>query len=280
MATTKANRRGCLACESSRYAIRTKGELTVVERCAECAGRCARCGDEGYVVTQDARGYDLLVPCECRKLTARLERFNAARIPARYSHCQLAYYDPATDSQRAALQRVHRHIEAYRPNGRGLLLQGPVGTGKTHLLVAVLRALTLERGVAARFVEFTHMLSDIKEGFSQGRNEAEVLAPVSRVPVLGIDELGKGLTTDWQLSVLDEVISRRYNNGLTTYFTTNLVTGDLREAPREPVTAQSGELRRSLEAVQLVDRVGERSFSRLHEMCEVVEVRGPDYRKR
>jgi DNA replication protein DnaC len=275
-----ATRKGCLACESRGYAIRSRAELTLAEPCQDCSARCASCGGEGYVVGQDARGYDLLVPCECRRLTERLERFNGAQIPARYAHCQLPYYTPQTDTQRAALQRVHHHIEGYRPGGRGLLLHGPVGTGKTHLLVAILRALTLERGAPARFVEFTHMLADIKEGFNQGRNEAEVLGPVSRIPVLGVDELGKGLTTDWQLSVLDEVISRRYNNGLTTYFTTNLPLSEGTESPREPVTAHSGDLRRSLEAIQLVDRVGERIFSRLHEMCEFVEVRGPDYRKR
>jgi len=274
-------RRGCLACASSGYAVETRGELTIARPCAECAGPCEVCGDEGWIMRQDARGYDVLVPCQCQKLTRRLERFNASRIPARYSHCQLAYFTPESDSQRAALQRVHRHIEAYRPKGRGLLLHGPVGTGKTHLLVAILRALTLERGFPARFVEFTHMLGDIKEGFNQGRNEAEVLGPVSRVPVLGVDELGKGLTTDWQISVLDEVISRRYNNGLTTYFTTNLPAAERHDAGlREPVTGQSADLRRALETVQLADRVGERIYSRLYEMCELVEVRGADYRKK
>ena len=239
---------------------------------------CAICDDDGFLTHTDPRGYECLTPCPFRIYLDRIERFNAVRIPERYAHCDLAGFEAKSASQRTALQRVEKHIKQFHPPFPGLLFSGPVGTGKTHLMVSILRMLTLELGVRARFVEFTHMLSDIKEGFSQKRHEAEVLAPICRVPVLGIDELGKGLITDWQLSVLDQVISRRYNAGVTTYFTTNLPFCEANVPVREPVSDHSGDLRRDLERARLQDQVGDRIFSRLHEMCTFVGLDGPDHR--
>lgn len=269
----------CERCHNSRYLLGAEGDRAVALICPDCAAHCPICKDEGTLLHLDERGYEVLESCRCQALRNRTNRFNSAGIPARYGHCQLTNYNALGGNQREIHRRVSKHLDDFVPGRPGLILAGNVGTGKTHLMVAVLRELTLEKGIPARFVEFTHLLADIKEGFNQGRSEADVLGPVSRVAVLGIDELGKGLTTEWQLSILDEVISRRYNAGRTTYFTTNLPTSERTPTFDAPVTSDSGNLRRALETVQLVDRVGERIVSRLHEMCALVEVDGPDYRR-
>jgi DNA replication protein DnaC len=268
-----------LRCANRRTLIEARGALTQAVLCPDCAALCPRCHNERTVPRIDAQGYEVLDPCSCQRLLARVARFNQAEIPARYRHCSLRDYIDYGGNQREVMHRVRRHLDAFAPGKPGLLLAGKVGTGKTHLLVGMLTEITLEAGLQARFVEFTHLLSSIKEGFNEGRNEADVLAPVSRIPVLGIDELGKGLSTEWQLSILDEIISRRYNAGLSTFFTTNLALRAPDVPVREPVTGQSGELRRALESLSLHDRVGDRIFSRLHEMCELVWVDGPDHRR-
>ena len=79
------------------------------------------------------------------------------------------------------------------------------------------------------------------------------------IPVLAVDELGKNRGTDWETGVLDELISKRYNANRTTLFTTNLT----------PV----GQARDSLR-----DRVGERIYSRIVEMCSFELLEGEDYR--
>ncbi|MCA9565705.1 MAG: ATP-binding protein, partial [Myxococcales bacterium] len=254
-----------------RVLVRSRSDSAVASPCPACTEHCPICRGQRFVERTDERGYDFLIPCSCKAQFDRIDRFNGAGIPARYAHCTLAAYEAKGGNQRAVHRTVDKHLAGFHPGVPGLLLAGPVGTGKTHLLVAALRHITLESGIRARFIEFTHLLSDIKEGFNTGKSEAEILGPLSQIPVLGIDELGKGLATEWQLSVLDELISRRYNLGLTTYFTTNLNVTDTEPSPEnQPVTARSGDLRRALERITLVDRVGERIFSRLHEMCRFV----------
>jgi DNA replication protein DnaC len=97
------------------------------------------------------------------------------------------------------------------------------------------------------------------------------MAPLVEIPVLVIDELGKGRGSEWELSVLDELISKRYNAQRTTVFTSNF-------APEDPSgdSSQPG----SVSEEKVVDRVGVRIYSRLMEMCEPVRLQGPDYRRK
>jgi len=102
------------------------------------------------------------------------------------------------------------------------------------------------------------------------------------VPVLAIDELGKERGTEWERSMLDELISRRFNSGLATIFATNyfLEARAPAEEPGRVVRTRSPEFQRDAEAMTLAQRVGDRIYSRLNEMCSFVKLDpGHDLRK-
>jgi DNA replication protein DnaC len=109
----------------------------------------------------------------------------------------------------------------------------------------------------------------------------EIIGPLASVPVLAIDELGKERGTEWERSMLDELISRRYNGGLTTLFATNypLTPQAVPTQPGRIVRTASPEFQRDAEMMSLEERVGQRVFSRLSEMCAFVRIDGPDSRK-
>ena len=92
--------------------------------------------------------------------------------------------------------------------------------------------------------------------------------PLVTLPVLVIDELGKGRGSEWELGVLDELISKRYNAHRTTLFTTNYGLES---------SAKSTEASKGFESLQ--ERVGSRIYSRLIEMCKPIRISGRDYRK-
>lgn len=279
----------CPHCRGRGHVVASDGRISIASPCS-CIPSCARCNDTGRVEVRTEGGLRV-GRCRCRMVHDRVLLFNAARIPGRYAAADLASF--ATGAQRIHAEwqagtgrydripqmesfiKVSGWLSGFDPTreGRGLVLHGPVGRGKTHLLVATLRSLALERGARVRFIEFSRLLGILREGFGQGRSGANVMADLVDVPVLGIDELGKGRLTDWELSVIDELVSRRYNAMKTTLGTTNY-------APEAP----SGALATNLATPEggprqtLGDRIGERAWSRLAEMADFVEVGGEDYR--
>jgi len=88
-----------------------------------------------------------------------------------------------------------------------------------------------------------------------------VLTPVYDADVLVLDELGASKPTEWVRDTMTQIINTRYNNRRTTIFTSNYLD--------EPLTPGDE---------SLIDRVGMRLRSRLHEMCKMVVIQGDDYR--
>ncbi len=277
----------CQKCDRNRYLIEVKREVARAGICNSCFDVCPACDGQEYRYEINEKGYEVARHCPvCGALKHRIRAFNEARIPRRHHDATIESFkttrvktsggsEPIGNLQRVQFQ-IYNWVRGFAPGDKGFLLHGNVGTGKTHLLAGTIRHLTLEKGIAARFVEFTHLLSDIRQQFDQGRGETAVLAPLVEIPVLAIDELGKGRNTDWQLSIIDEIISKRYNRSLTTLFTTNY---PVTEVALPSGNVDDANFRRTASAATLSERVGERVFSRLHEMAEFIEIDSPDYRK-
>lgn len=273
----------CQECGGSGCVVeQILGATARARRCA-CQASCPRCGETGYTLVPQG-GSVVAQVCSCRHLDERIGLFNQVGIPAavaRASFDTFKSWSPDHARARAVAEDFARKFRRDAPT-KGYLLYGRPGAGKTHLLVASLRWLALEKGVAGRYVEFMLLLSEIKAGFDANRSHMEILRPLLSVPVLAIDELGKERGTEWERSMLDELISRRFNSGLATLFATNyfLEPRAPAEEPGRVVRTRSQEFQRDAESMTLAQRVGDRIYSRLNEMCNFVKLDpGHDLRK-
>ncbi|HEY0839965.1 MAG TPA: ATP-binding protein, partial [Vulgatibacter sp.] len=228
-----------------------------------------RCGGRGVLV-RDKDGYQFAESCECQTLAHRIAVYNAAQLPARFAEKGFdEFYVHADDPRELVIaKREMMHLaDTARPGqpglGKGLL--GKPGTGKTHLLVATLARLALGRGIRCRYVEISFLFADLKAAISDPRARATVdkIDALAEVDVLAIDELGKGRGSVFEEEVLDELVGRRYNNGKLTLFATNY--------PRE-VSGRVDPSRGDPASLSLRTRVGERVFSRLHEMVDFLDL--------
>ncbi len=255
----------------------------VARRCPRCTPECSLCGGRGYRYARDESGYTFARPCGCQKLERKLQRFNAARIPGRYHNASLFNFQERVDRHHDIVDYLDTWQRQFRPGVEGILLLGATGTGKTHLACALVRHVALQLGVAARFVDFFRLLADIREAYSNHSSEMALLGPLMNVPLLAIDELGKGKSGEWERGVLDQLISHRYNEQRTTVFTTNHLLGAEGPEPAGPavlpdrlVWDRPEDLARLQPKPLLEERVGVRIFSRIREMCRPVILRGAD----
>lgn len=231
---------------------------------------CPRCGGVGRLeITLD--GAPRVVRCRCQKVVDRVALYNAAAIPARHALCTMENFNRDLPGAEPGWRATRLWLDRFTPGqeNRGLVLYGAPGRGKTHLLAAALRELVFRHGVAVRFVEFTHLLAALKEGFDRRDGDATTLTPLVAVPVLAIDELGKGRKTDFELATIDEIVSRRYNARGTLLGTTNFPVAS---GPRREENLATGGLE------SLAERLGERVFSRLAETTNFAPALGEDFR--
>ncbi len=264
----------CPRCKGDGYTVIRDGEYVSTRTCG-CVGTCPECSGAGWVASDATATRSLRRPCTCRRVRARLARLQETRIPGRHAGSTIKSFAPYERPLIKVRKQVEEVLTDWRPteDNRGLVLYGDVGRGKTHLLCAILRDLVLVHGVSARFVEFSHLLADIKTGFDRGEGGGKLIDELVSVDVLGIDELGKGRNTEFEGTVLDELVSRRYNAARPIFATTNY-------APVPSTGRATPNLAVAQADVALVDRVGARVFSRLRETTDFLEVPGVDFRQR
>ena len=281
----------CDRCRGEDILTRAGDTRAVGELCPHL-NACATCGGSGYVRGRDADGYEFMRACGRAGIALRVARFNDAALPARFHDARLSGYEAAAtpgNNQKAMRGLVEglrdRLIDAQRSDGsiepgvRGLGLAGSPGVGKTHLLCALTRELTIDFGMAVRYADFSGLLWDLKARFESGAGEAALLGPLIDADVLVLDEVGKGKASEWDISIVDALVTGRYNRRKTIVFATNYAfAGDTgsTDLNRAALASRSGG---GPVAESLRDRVHDRVFSRLAEMCDWVTLVGPDARR-
>src|SRR5215467_13064111 len=227
---------------------------------------CPLCAGSGWKQVSGAeRG---VTRCDCQ-LRARSEAMiAAARIPKRYEHCELTNFTTDFPGADGTLAFSHlaatRFVEEFDPReGKGLLLVGGIGTGKTHLAVGILKELIATRSAACLFCDYRELLKQIQNSYNDSvqATELEVLRPVFDAQVLVLDELGAVKPSEWVWDTVSLILNTRYNDNRTTIITTNF--------PDEPAagvggpdSSPRGSAFAATRRETLGDRIGERMRSR------------------
>ena len=181
---------------------------------------------------------------------------NRSGIPKRFKKATFENYNPKDNP--IALNKSRNFVEDF-PNSKGLLLTGPVGTGKTHLACAIANTL-LNKLYSVYFGNVVDIVSFIKSTYNKESSlteEEAVNVMTKEADLFIIDDLGKENSTENTLALLYQLINRVYDNEKSIVITTNYNSIDL--------------------ARKLGER-GQAIVSRITEMCEPVIFKGEDWR--
>ena len=223
---------------------------------------CPKCEGAGYVLTELGAK-----PCECMREAELQSAFRLARIPRKFLAKTLESFN-CKDRDDRAKEAKRREIVTFAKNflktfrggshdhpGKGLLLMGREGTGKTHVAVSILKE-TIRKGytglywnVPELFLELRRLMND-KVDIS----EADLFDNARRVDLLVLDDLGAERSSEYVTDRLYVMINGRYENDMPTIVTTNRGREELRS------------------------QLGPRIVSRLCEMCVPIEFPEGDFR--
>ena len=239
-------------------------------RRAERWSLCPVCRGAGSVFPESewqGHTYTTAAPCRCAELDARIRRYNNAALPAQEWGKDWGNTDWDTDAylkaeaegyEGVALRDLLREwLAGWQPGARGWLIQGPTGTGKTHLAHATMQHLVLTHAVSAVWWSTRELGREIEAALKTKQPLHLILQPLIDADVLVFDELREDKSWWWD-QVVDALESRLdAYPAKTTIVTTNLKAG------------ADG----SLAAV-----LGDRLASRLRAACTPLTIRGADHR--
>ena len=190
-----------------------------------------------------------------------------ARIPPRYRHCDLDNFRDNNEFSSGAVRTgawIHRTL-----SGRGTrsVVRRKPGVGKTHLAVAVLKEAIHRANISARAV-----LRDVRDLLKEIRNTYNPVVQDDRERSDQADHGGRAARARRPRRGKDVRVGGRDDRISSSIRATTI---DGRRCSRRTTRCSTT---RSI-PIRSADRVGFRMWSRLHEMCAFVEMRGVDYRE-
>ncbi len=165
-------------------------------------------------------------------------------------------HEDGANKELSALARQYvEHFPEMKDRGKGLLLFGSVGTGKTYIAVCIANEL-IDRGHPCLVTSFARLVNKIGGVYT---DKQKFIDGLNRFDLLVIDDLAAERDTEFMGEIVQNIIDSRYRSGKPLIVTTNLTSDELQNP---------------------ADIRKQRTYSRLYEMCIPFCVKGDDRRQK
>lgn len=231
---------GLLRCGLCHTPVQTRVSFLGIEKTVRCICQCiiARQEIEKETKKAIAREYRRKL-CFEKPWMFNFTFENDSRDDARLSDAMIEYTE---------------QFEDFRKQGKGLLLSGNVGTGKSYLAACIANRL-IDKGYHCRMTNFSTLINKIQSSF-EGRQEA--IDELDHFDLLILDDLGAERKTEYMDEQVFSIIDARYRTGLPFIITTNISLEDIKK-PEDLTQA--------------------RIYDRILERCHPIKVEGASKRR-
>lgn len=179
-----------------------------------------------------------IVPCLCeceeiereRRKNIEKTRELIARIPKEYQNIR---YENILNPNKIINEYITNFTQIFKPDGKGLFLQGDKGVGKTYCCCAIINELALQNQkiFAIPFVKLIRIFSS----FNNYEEQESITNKIKHADLIFLDDFGSTRDSDFTTEKINEIIDLIYSNKTPLLLTTNLSREHLKRNRQEDV---------------------------------------------
>lgn len=179
---------------------------------------CKLCGGKGYKFDEKRAVFgqeetNFAEQCSCLKKMALYQLYDSANIPREYFDLSLEDFKETTPEKALVKERVTNivsNIDSYYREGKGLLLYGRKGTGKTMLSIEILKG-AAAKGHSIYYNFYPVIFADfLKKGYKADEIKARYDDVFAKTDFVVLDELLKERDYFNSADGSNDIVSKRF----------------------------------------------------------------------
>jgi len=179
--------------------------------------RCNECQDTGWVLIRQEHAQPLAVTCECRKIEKLKNEWKSCGINTemcKHKFSNFEVWNAAAERAKDTAIAYYQDFAKVRSERRNsILFCGQVGSGKTHLSVA-LAINFLKKKTRVVYMPYRDVITKIKQNMLDAEYYCKLISNYQTCEILLIDDLFKGKINESDINIIFEIINYRYLNFL------------------------------------------------------------------
>lgn len=179
--------------------------------------KCSKCRDTGWLIVPQLDRQPLALSCECREIEKAKNEWKSSGINVemtKQTFTNFKVWNEASAKAKDTATAYYSDFGKVRGSRRNsILFCGQVGSGKTHLSVA-LGLNFLKKKIKAVYMPYRDVITKIKQNILDQEYYTKAISKYQLCEVLLIDDLFKGKLTESDINIVFEIINYRYLNFL------------------------------------------------------------------
>lgn len=182
-----------------------------------------------FIIQEDGTAKE----CECRALRIAEEKLKASGVSEEFRKKTFDNFDYERSIEVMEgfmkAKSYSKHFEEIRATRKNsIIFVGQVGSGKTHLAIAISNML-LDKGIGVIYMPYRDSITTLKQSILDEENYQREIIKYKNAQVLMIDDLLKGRITESDINIMYEIINYRYFKNLPIITTSEKTIDELIE---------------------------------------------------
>lgn len=194
--------------------------------------KCSKCKGSMWITWTDSEGCEMGSRCECFEPTMARKRLRNSGITSAFRDKGFNNFDTRglkmlAQAKQSCIDYCFGFSEIQETRHNSVLILGQVGSGKTHLTMAIANALLEHHKVGVRYMGYREEMTRLKQHITDGVGYTAMVEQFKRASVLVIDDMLKGNVTGSDVTILFEIVNYRYVNTLPVIISSEKDTREL-----------------------------------------------------